>query len=149
VRGVGDLEPQFSPGASGYARSRQSEEDYAWAGLVLGRSLLGQRVTAILGFVAALAAALAPRIARVYLARHLVSWRRLVEVEEYSHPFADFVPNILSATDLPHIARSILPRRVIVAGAVDAAGRALPRSEVPYDDYREDPAWSFDALSRL
>jgi dienelactone hydrolase len=172
VRGVGDLAPQFSPGAAGYAREHQEEENYAWAGLILGRSLLGQRVTDILAFTAALAqahpaasiavaardkmtvpalcaAALDQRIAKLYMARHLVSWRSLVESEEYSYPLANFVPNVLRAADLPEIARSMAPRPAIVAGAVDAAGRLLRRSEAPYDNYREAPAWDFEALSQL
>jgi hypothetical protein len=172
LRGVGDLAPQFSPGAAGYASEHQDEENYAWAGLILGRSLLGQRVTDILAFTAALAqaypaasiaaaardkmtvpalcaAALEPRIARLYLARHLVSWRSLVATEEYTCPLTNFVPNILTATDLPEIARSIAPRPVIVAGALDASGRLLRQSDVPYDHYREAPAWDFNALSQF
>ena len=125
VRGVGDLEPQFSPGAAGHARAHQHEEDYAWASLILGRGLLGQRVTDIMALVQALAqaypqspimvaardkmtvpalcaAALEPRISKLYLARHLVSWRSLVESENYSYPLANFVPNILRVTDIEH-----------------------------------------------
>jgi len=172
LRGAGDLAPQFSPGAAGYAREHQDEESYAWAGLILGRSLLGQRVTDILAFTAALAqaypaatvaaaardkmtvpalcaAALDPRIAKVYLARHLVSWRSLTAAEQYTCPLANFVPNVLGAADLPEIARSMAPRPVIVAGAVDAAGRLLGRSGAPYDNYREAPTWDFNALSQL
>ena len=59
VRGAGDLTPEFGRGAAGYTRSHQSEEEYAWASLILGRPLLGQRVTDILALAAAFAAALA------------------------------------------------------------------------------------------
>jgi dienelactone hydrolase len=133
VRGVGDLEPQFSAGSAGYEQSHQSEEDYAWASLILGHSLLGQRTADLVAMVRALAAAypqasiavaardrmtvpslcaaaLEPRIAKLYLARHLVSWRSLVEAETYTQPFANFVPGALRATDLPQIARRIAPR---------------------------------------
>ena len=34
VRGIGDLQPEFSPGAPGYTRSHESEEDHAWASLI-------------------------------------------------------------------------------------------------------------------
>jgi dienelactone hydrolase len=172
LRGVGDLEGQFDPGAAGYARSHHSEEGYAWASLMLGHSLPGQRVTDIIGLVDSLgraypravitlaardqmtvpalcAAALAPRIAKVYLARHLVSWRSIAESENYSYPMAGLVPDALRVADLPEIARSIAPRAVIVAGAVGADGRSLPRARVPYADYREQPAWDFEALSQL
>jgi dienelactone hydrolase len=169
LRGVGDLAPQFSPGAAGYARSHADEENYAWASLILGHSLLGQRVADIIALTRALgqeysessiaiaardkitvpalcAAALETRITRLYLARHLVSWRSLSETENYTHPLANFAPGILRSADLPQIARAIAPRPVIVAGAVDATGRLLPRAESPYTDYREEPAWDLDAL---
>jgi cephalosporin-C deacetylase-like acetyl esterase len=172
VRGVGDLEAQFSPGAAGHARSRQAEETYAWASLILGHSLLGQRTTDIVALAQSLArsypqatislaardkmtvpalcaAALEPRIAKLYLSGHLVSWRSITELENYAYPLASVLPDALRSTDLPEIARSLAPRSVIVAGAVDAAGRLLPRTGVPYADYREKPAWDFDTLSQL
>lgn len=172
VRGVGDLEPQFSAGSAAYIRSHQTEENYAWASLILGRSLLGQRTTDIAALAQALAqayprasitlaardrmtvpalcaAALEPRIAKLYLARHLVSWRSIVETESYAYPLASMAANALGVTDLPEIARSIAPRPVIVAGAIGAAGGPVPRANVPYTEYREQPAWDFDALSTL
>lgn len=172
VRGIGDLRPEFSPGAPGYTRSHESEEDYAWASLILGRSLLGQRATDIAAITQALvreypkatvvlaardkmtvpalcAAALEPRISKVYLAGHLVSWRNIVESESYSQPFANFVPDVLGSTDLPQIARSLAPRSVIVAGAVDGAGRRVARTECPYADYGDQPLWDFATLSQL
>jgi len=172
VRGVGDLEGQFGPGAAGYARSHQTEENYAWASLILGCSLLGQRATDIVALAQALAqsypqavialaardkmtvpalcaAALEPRIAKTYLARHLVSWRSVTELEDYSYPLASLAPDALRTADLPEIARSIAPRGVIVAGAIDGAGRLLPRGAAPYTDYREQPSWDFETLSRL
>jgi hypothetical protein len=81
--------------------------------------------------------------------RHLVSWRSVTEREDYSYPLASLAPDALASADLPGIARSVAPRRVIVAGAVDGAGRAVPRAEAPYTGYRELPAWDFNALSQL
>ncbi len=172
VRGVGDLEPQYAPGAAGYARSHQSEENYGWASLILGRSLLGQRATDILGMAGALAlayprasialaardrmtvpalcaAALEPRIARLYLTRHLVSWRSVVETEKYTCPLASLAPDALRVTDLPEIARSVAPRPVIVAGAIDAAGHAAPAAGRLYAHYREQAAWDVETLSGI
>ena len=172
VRGVGDLEPQFSPGSAPYERLHQGEEEYAWASLILGHSLLGQRTADLVAMVRALgaaypaasiavaarekmtvpalcAAALEPRIAKLYLARHMVSWRSLVEAETFTQPFANFVPGVLRATDLPEIARRIAPRPVVVAGAVDASGHVVPKAQSPYADYREEPAWDFRVLSQL
>jgi hypothetical protein len=172
VRGVGDLEGQFSPGAAHYTRGHQREQDYAWGSLILGRSLLGQRTTDIVALAQALAqaypqaslvlaardrmtvpalcaAALEPRIAKTYLARHLVSWRSAAETENYTCPLASLVPNPLASADLPEIAKMIAPRAVTVAGAVDASGGLLPRGSAPYADYREQPTWDADTLSKL
>src|SRR5262249_42756952 len=133
VRGLGGMEPKYSAGSAHYARSHQSEENYAWASLILGRSLLGQRVTDIVAIVRALAraypqarigvaargrltvsalcaAAIEPAIAKVYLAGHLTSWRSLLESEEYRETFANFVPGVLAVTDLPEIAKAVAPR---------------------------------------
>src|SRR5260370_36626124 len=54
VRGVGDLAPEFGAGDPGYTRSHQNEENYAWAAVILGRPLLGQRVADILALAAGL-----------------------------------------------------------------------------------------------
>ena len=56
VRGMGDLTPEIGRGAADYARSHADEENYAWASLILGKPLVGQRVTDILALVAALRA---------------------------------------------------------------------------------------------
>jgi dienelactone hydrolase len=154
VRGIGDLSPEFSSGAPSYARSHETEEDYAWSSLILGRPLLGQRVTDILAVTQALragfglqgreivvaafgnmtvpalfAGALGPEINRLYLAGGLSSYRSIVNTEDYRHTFADFVPNILAHTDLPEIVASLAPRRVLIAGAVNASGTSHSPSE--------------------
>jgi hypothetical protein len=155
LRNTGDLVPEFSRGAARHARPHNSDEDYAWAGFILGRSLLGQRVTDLLAVVRGLrtradlrsrrvvvaargsatpvaqfAAALEPAIDTLYLAGGLASYQRIVDSEVYTHPLGNFIPNLLRHTDLPDLARSIAPRRVILAGAVDAAGARLPAAAV-------------------
>ncbi len=147
VRGIGDLRPEFSPGAPGYQRPHGSEEDYSWSSLILGRPLVGQRVTDVLAAVRGLgslaglsgrkvamaalggmaipamfAGAIDRTVERVYLAGGLSSYRNIIETESYRHSLADFVPGILAHTDLPEIAASFAPRRLIIAGAVNAAG---------------------------
>jgi len=144
LRGIGDLQPSFSPGAASYTREHQNEENYAWSALIFGRPLLGQRVTDILALTAALraafprsrvtlaardkmtvpalcATALDPATAKLYLANRLPSWRSIVESETYTHPLANFVPDILRHTDLPQIERSIAPRGVITGRVWDLA----------------------------
>ena len=142
VRGVGDLQGQFPPGAVGYARGHSSEEEYAWASLILGVSLLGQRTTDIVAYAQALAreypraelvlaarermtvpalcaAAMEPRVSKVYLARHLPSWRTVTEGGN-TCPLANVVSGALAVADLPQIARSLAPRPVMMAEAWDA-----------------------------
>lgn len=137
LRGVGDLNAEFPRHAARHAASHQDEESYAWASLMLGKPLLGQRVTDLLAVVRAArslygatsvhiaardkmtvpalaAAALEPSAAAVYLVRPLASWRSLVEAEQYDHSFANFLPGVLREADLPQIAEMVKPRKVAV-----------------------------------
>lgn len=178
VRGLGDLTPEVGRGAAGHAKDHNSEEDYAWASLILGHPLLGQRVTDILALAAALrahpdlrglplkigasgsltvpalfAAALDPAIAEIYLASPLVSYRSIVETEEYNVAFANFLPGILQHTDLPEVAAALAPRRLCLAGTVNAAGQTLDPTAVRaiYGDrshilIRPEARWDLEAL---
>ena len=85
--------------------------------------------------VAQFAAALEPSIHTLYLAGGLVSYRRIVDSESYSYPLGNFVPNLLLHADLPDLASAIAPRRMVLAGAVDAAGVRLPAADV-HAEYR-------------
>ena len=150
VRGIGDLTPEYGRGAAGYQRSHQTEEDYAWASMMLGKPLLGQRVTDILALVTAFrsddgslgrqiqvnangpmtvpalfAAAIDKSIASLYLSGGLISYQNLLGTEQYRVPFSNFCPSVLNYTDLPAIAADVAPTRVILSGCVDAAGKKL------------------------
>lgn len=147
--------PEMGPGNPRHARSHNDEEAYAWAGLMLGKPMLGQRVSDILSVVRAAkahpalqnrsimlaaqgkltvpaqcAAALSPNINRLLLAGGLTSFRSVVETENYGHAFANFVPDLLLHTDLPEITAQTLARKVILAGMLDGAGRRLPADDV-------------------
>ncbi len=159
VRGIGDLSPQVSAGAPGYAISHDKEEDYAWSSLILGRPLAGQRVTDILALAGALremtgasrpmaiaalgaltvpavfSAAVDPSIASLYLAGGLASFRSIVDEVDYEHPFANFVPQLLAHTDLPEIVAALAPRRVLIAGPIDGRGATIA-GENARDIYR-------------
>lgn len=187
IRGLGDSMPEYSRGDARYARSHQAEEDYAWASLMLGKSLLGQRVTDILAVAGALrahrglsgglsgrrlviaalgrltvpaliAAALDPKIDALYLAGGLVSYRNLVQTEDYTYPLANIAPNLLKYADLPDLAATLAPRRVTLAGATDATGRTLDSSEVRriYSAAEragnltvvQDPQWDLEAFAK-
>src|SRR5439155_7433597 len=75
------------------------------------------------------AAALDSKIARLYLSGGLVSYRSIVETEEYNVPFANFVPGVLLHTDLPevgveqHVRDGIGKRHVVVFGLDGPAAR--------------------------
>lgn len=172
VRGIGDLTPEFGAGAAAYARSHQMEEDYAWSSLILGKPLLGQRVTDILAVTQAFAgrkialaalgkmtvpalfaAALDRTIERLYLAGGLSSYRNVIETENFQHSFANFIPDILASTDLPDVVAGLAPRKVVIAGAVDAAGSsATPRAvysaalQRGHLELREKADWSAAVL---
>ena len=155
LRNQGDLRPEFGRGVRGHADTHNSEEHYAWSSLILGKPLLGQRVTdirAILqgirsraewsgrvvaiaasGFTtvpALFAAAIDKRLDRLYLSGGLLSFEALCQEPDYQQPFGNFVPDLLLHTDLPAIAKELVPSPITLAGAVDGAGRALPIEQV-------------------
>jgi hypothetical protein len=66
-----------------------------------------------------------PGIAELYLAGGLISYRSVVDTERSSAPFGNFVFGMLQHTDLPEVAVSLAPRRVCLAGTVDATGSTL------------------------
>jgi dienelactone hydrolase len=173
LRGIGDLRPEVGRGNPAYTIHHDGEESYAWASLILGRPLLGQRVADILALTAALhdygpihlaasgeltvpalfAAALDPRIESLYLAGGLISYRSLAETETYKAPLATFLVDVLAHTDLPQLAASIAPRRVVLSGAVDAAGNRASAAAVqalyasPNVKIEPEYHWTAEALT--
>jgi cephalosporin-C deacetylase-like acetyl esterase len=130
IRGIGDLSPEVGRGNPYYTRSHSTEDAYAWGSMILGKPLLGQRVTDILAMTRAMrsrapgrrtvlaalghmtipaliAAALDPAIERVYLSKRPKSYASVVTSETYEWPFANFAPGILRLTDLPSIAAAL------------------------------------------
>jgi hypothetical protein len=178
LRNTGDLTPEFPRGAAHYARSHNNDEEFAWACFMLGKPLLGQKITDLLAVVRGLrgrpelqsrrvliaargvstvvaqfAAALEPSIDSLYLAGGLASYQRIVDSESYSYPLGNFVPNLLRHTDLPDLTAKLAPRKVVLAGAVDAAGARLPVADVrteyrnaPNLEIRPDPLWTVEAI---
>ncbi len=128
LRGLYDLRPEYGRGPSRYATSHYDEDFWAWGCLMLGRPLIGQRITDILATVAALeargftvelaaagrtiapavlAAVLHPSLKRLTLAGEVPSFRTLATLEDYQHPTADWIPNVLHHADLPEAAASL------------------------------------------
>jgi len=169
VRGIGELTPEASPGQWNYARNHATDEMWTWASMMLGRPLLGQRVTDILAVVRALpntritlgaygsmcvaalcAAALEPRITTVQLHRGLISWASLLTTDDYKEPFSNFVPGILLDTDLPQIANA-MKSRLVLANPVNGAGQPVPEAAVrrayrPETIYTNDDRWRPESM---
>src|SRR5579872_447 len=178
LRGVGDLTPELGRGAAHYEQRHNREEDWAWGSLILGQPLLGQRVTDALAVIAALrndpgaqgsplilaaqgkmtvvaqlAAALDTSLAALYVSGGLISFRSILETENYTHPFANFVPGILRHTDLTELP---CPKRTVLAGVVDAAGKPVPLPAVrmaygnrPNLEFLREANWDPATLGRF
>ena len=180
LRGIGDTTPEFGRAAARHARPHNSDEHWAWASLMLGKPVVGQRVTDILAIVQGLrtrpdlegkplfvaahgfmsvpalfAAAIEPAIRGLYLAGGLVSFADIVATEDYDQPFGNFVPNLLLHTDLPDLAASIAPRRVVLGGVVNGAGQRLAPEAVrkqygpaTHIEVQLDAAWDAAGILR-
>jgi hypothetical protein len=150
IRGIGDLWPEVGRGNPFHTRPHAEEDPYAWASLILGKPLLGQRVSDILAIVQALrneesmkgarikvaalshltvpallAAVMNQSISSIYTARALPSYESLLETEDYTEPFANFIPGAIGKLDLPALRTSLASRLV------------------------QGTAWDFDALNSL
>lgn len=150
LRGIGDLRPEVGRGNPAQTTEHSGEEAYAWASLILGRTLLGQRVADILALSEALAeygavsiaangrltlpalfaAALDKRIESLYLAGGIISYRHVVETENYKAPLSNLFFDALAQTDLPQVAAGLAPRRITLAGTVDGAGKVMDTKAV-------------------
>ena len=143
LRGIGDSRPEVGRGNPAYTIPHDSEEDYAWASLILGNSLLAQRIADILALTQTLKTgnarlSLAARgsltvpalfafsaskdLTSLYLAGGLTSYQSLLETESYRQTLANFAWDLFQLTDLPQLAAEAAPRQVRIAGAVDGAG---------------------------
>lgn len=155
IRGIGDTRPEVGRGNPGYTIPHDSEEDFAWSSLILGNPLLVQRLQDIAALVQAMrnesalrnaplalaargrltvpalfAFATSSQISSLYLAGGLVSYRSVLETENYRQPLANFAWDLFRLTDLPKLAAQASPRRVHLAGAVDAANKPLDAASV-------------------
>lgn len=151
LRGLGIARPRFPRGGPNYYNPISLvAERYAWAWLVLGSPVAGQRVQdairaidylaartdidaaqlRILGsgsaaIAAQMAALLDTRVRSLLLDGGMVSFAALVESQDYSLDFSWFVPEILQHMDLPDIVAGLAPRPCWICNSVDAGGAAL------------------------
>lgn len=134
VRGIGDLSPEYPRASARHAAWHQDEDSYAWASMMLGKPLLGQRVSDVLAVVRAIggpvtlaasgkmtvpalfAAAIEPAVTKVYEVNGLESFRGLIDIEVPRHDFGNFAFDLLHHTDLP-VLRAALGRRHAGSGA--------------------------------
>jgi dienelactone hydrolase len=179
LRGIGDMRPEVGRGNPGYTIGHDAEEDYAWGSLMLGRSLLRQRAEDILALMQALkndaraanrrlvvaargrltvpallAFAASALSESLYLAGGLVSYRNLLETENYSQPLSIFDWDLFRRTDLPQLAEKA-SRPIHLAGVVDARGTTMDVSAVRgiYKSnnvqFSAEPGWDQTALEGL
>lgn len=155
LRGTGLSTPRPPRGGPVFYQQMNLEERFAWANLVLGNSVIGQRVWDIVrtldylssrpdidtsqirvigqeeaGLAALMAAVLDPHIRSVLLTRMLVSYMSVVQSTDYSLPLDWFVPGILRHFDVPDLSAAVYPRPVWIVDAVDAPGTALTEQDV-------------------
>lgn len=134
LRGSGDLRAAYSMGNPAYVGDHQSEDAYAWASLILGKPMLGQRVADILAWHDALrakyqrsvaiaasgkmttpaiiTAAMETKCSALYLSGGLKSLTSLIDEEEPVEPFVNWIPGSLPGQDLPDLVKQISPRPV-------------------------------------
>ncbi|MGB6109789.1 MAG: hypothetical protein WBG35_01610, partial [Acidobacteriaceae bacterium] len=131
------------------------QEGLAWANLVLGYPVIGQRVWDIVrtldylttrpdvdmsqlrivgqeeaGLAALMAAVLDQRIRSILLTRMLISYMSIVQSTGYSLQLDWFVPGILRHFDVPDLSAAVYPRPVWIVDAVDADGTTLTEQDV-------------------
>ena len=173
VRGTGLSTPRPPKGGPVFYQQMDLSERFAWTNLVLGTSVMGQRVWDILravdylatgpdvtpsqiriigqeeaGIAALMAAALDDRVCSALLTRIVVSYMSIVHSTQYSLALEWFVPGILRQFDLPDIAASISPRPVWIMNAVDASGSVLSLKDVQ-TTYRQRLGDTFATLKNL
>jgi dienelactone hydrolase len=155
IRGIGDTRPEVGRGNPGYTIEHDSEDSFAWASLILGESLLAQRIQDILTLAQGLrnhasaegrklvvaarnrltvpalfAFAASPLADSLYLAGGLNSYRSVLETEQYQQPLSSFAFDIARLTDLPQLAVQSAPRPIRLVGTVDAAGKRMDVASV-------------------
>ena len=120
-------------------------------------SSLGKKVSiaarGLLTIPALFSFALKENAASLYLAGGLVSYRSVLETEEYQQSIANFGWKLFEYTDLPLVAAGAASRHIHLAGTVNAANQPMLPDAVRliYPDSRiqisAEPAWDEVALT--
>jgi cephalosporin-C deacetylase-like acetyl esterase len=156
MRGFGPTAPRFpAEGPRWFYQGAGAAllESYGWAGLILGKPVLGQRVWDFLrcldyletrpdvnasnirvagvgggGLVALFGSAVDQRVRSVLCCRMLADYRSLLDAADYSMEVWWLVSGILRKFDLPDLVAALAPRPCSLVNLVGAAGQILPDS---------------------
>ncbi|HEV2351192.1 MAG TPA: alpha/beta fold hydrolase [Terriglobia bacterium] len=151
LRGMGVTHPRYPRGGPLFYRGEHSNSGYAWAGLTIGKPVLGQRVWDVLccldylqtrpdvdpahifilgmggGAIASLmGAVLDDRVKSIALTHGLADFQSVVESEEYSIALSWFVFGFLKEFDLPDLVAALAPRPCLLLNSSGPRGEALP-----------------------
>ena len=173
LRGMGLSSPRPPHGGPVFYRGMPVDERFAWANMVLGKPVIGQRVWDILravdylksrqdvdasqirivgegslGLAALMAAALDGEVRSILLNRTPVTYSSVVDSEDYALQLDWFVPGILKHFDVQDITAAISPRPVWIINALDVGGSVLTESAVQ-DAYSQRIPASSSALKNL
>lgn len=151
LRGIGITHARYPRGGPLFYRGEHDDSGYAWAGLTVGKPVLGQRVWDIIcgldyldtrpdvdrahlhllgiggGAIASLmSAVLDDRIKSIVLSHGLADFRSVVESEDYSIALAWFAFGLLREFDLPDLVAGLAPRRCLLLNPTGPRGETLP-----------------------
>ncbi len=155
LRGLGITAPRYPKAGPLFYAGDHADSGYAWAGLTIGKPVLGQRVwdfvrcldyletrsdvargrIHVLGvaggaLAALMGAAVDDRPSSIALDHVLSAFRSVVESEEYSVSLSWLVFGILRELDIPDLVASLTPRPCWLLNATDARGEPLPKSVI-------------------
>jgi hypothetical protein len=155
LRGTGVSTPRPPRGGPVFYQQLTLTDRYAWANLVLGKSVIGQRVWDVLrafeyiaarpevdpeqihilgqeeaGLTALMAAVLENQAKSILLAGTPASYLSVVETKDYVLPLEWYVHGILRHFDLADLAAAMTPRPITLVNAVDGAGNVMSEGEL-------------------
>ncbi len=170
-RGVGELRAPLTVRGNDYADPLSGvEENIAYNAFLVGKSLLGMRVTDVLAaleriaaqglprrvvlcgrrdaaLVACLAAAVEPTITRLAVEEMLYSFRPLFDARGYPINASHMLPGMLrDFGDVADVLADIAPRRVLGSAGIGASDRLPESFEIVAGRFTRDPKLLIDWL---
>ncbi len=155
VRGLGICSPRYPRAGPLFYGGEHLESGYAWAGLMIGKPVIGQCVWDFMrvldyletrsdvdrgriivvghgggALVALMGSALEDGPRAIALGHMLSDYRAVAESEEYNIVLSAFVFGILREMDLPDIVASIAPRPCLLMNVTGPRGEILAQSAV-------------------